>query len=153
MEQPNKKHGIDPEVVTTIGQRVREIRLKHGHSMEQFAKLIQSTSATINNIEHGYSIPSGAILMKIANAYKVSIDWILLGQLTTEQHQLQEKYGTNLFFRGKWQFYSQLNQAYMTEEEANIHDAIFALLDSMQQLHSDDIQLLQSLAERLSKRQ
>ncbi|MFD2114691.1 helix-turn-helix domain-containing protein [Paenibacillus yanchengensis] len=151
MEQPNKKHGIDPQIITSIGQRVRDIRLKHGHSMESFAKMIQSTSATINNIEHGYSIPSGAILMKIANAYKVSIDWILLGELISEQDQLHESYGANLFFRGKWQFYSQLNQAYMTDEEIHIHDSVFSLLESIQNLSGDDILLLQSVADRLSK--
>jgi len=150
MNEIVKKHGIEPRIMQEIGSRVREIRTRLGHSMDSFAALIESTSATISNIENGKSVPSGAILMKISKACSVSADWILSG-VSKEQEQLREDAGASIFFRGKWQIFSQLSSGYMSEEDRQIHDAVFSLLDNLQNLNIKDVEMLSLLASRIIK--
>jgi transcriptional regulator with XRE-family HTH domain len=151
MDEITKKHGVDPQVMREIGSRVREIRTRTEHSMESFAAMIDSTSATISNIENGKSVPSGAILMKISKAYSVSADWILHGE-TKEQEHLKEAARTTIFFRGKWQIFSHLNSGYMSEDDKQIHDAVFSLLESIQQFSEEEIALLRAVAEKFEKK-
>jgi transcriptional regulator with XRE-family HTH domain len=151
MDEVIKKHGIEPRIMQEIGSRVREIRTRLGHSMDSFAALIESTSATISNIENGKSVPSGAILMKIYKACNISADWILTGE-TNEQEHVKETTGTSIFFRGKWQIFSHLSNGYMSDEDRRIHDAVFLLLDSVQRLSEEEIVLLREIAERFEKK-
>jgi transcriptional regulator with XRE-family HTH domain len=152
MDEVVKKHGIEPRIIQEIGNRVREIRTRLGHSMDSFAALIESTSATISNIENGKGVPSGAILLKISKACSVSADWILNGEEAKEQEHVKEAAGTSIFFRGKWQIYSRLSNGYMSEEDRQIHDAVFSLLDSIQQLSEEKIALLRAVAEKFEKK-
>lgn len=151
MDEIVKKHGIEKKIMQEIGSRVREIRTRLGHSMDSFAKLIGSTSATISNIENGQVVPSGAILLKISKTCNVSADWILTGEINEQVH-VKEATGISIFFRGKWQIFSHLNNGYMSEEDRRIHDAAFSLLDSIQQLSEEEIALLQAVADKFEKK-
>ena len=61
-----------------IGERIKEIRLSLGLSMEKFAELIDSTakSGTVSNWETGKNLPNNERIKRIAEIGKVSIDYL-----------------------------------------------------------------------------
>lgn len=57
--------------------RFRELRLERGLSQEQAAKLIGVNAGTISSYENDTKQPSFEILVRIANLYCVSTDYLL----------------------------------------------------------------------------
>lgn len=133
-----------------IGRRVHELRTRREESMDAFGRLIGTNSAMISNIENGKSIPGGAILFNMSNACNVSIDWILKG-VEPEQEGLRESAGRHIFFRDKWQFFCRCENGYLSEADRKTLDAVFSLLGNVNNLKSDDIDLLSAVAARIIK--
>lgn len=58
-------------------ERLKELRLKHGYTMQDIAKKIDLKShGTYSDIEHGKNILTSINALKIANLYNVSLDYI-----------------------------------------------------------------------------
>lgn len=57
--------------------RVKELREKSGKSMEQLASDLGVTKSRVNMWENNGTIPRGDILVKLANHFNVSIDYLL----------------------------------------------------------------------------
>ncbi|MCP3032596.1 helix-turn-helix domain-containing protein [Halobacillus sp. A1] len=89
-----------------LSQRLKYSRKTKGLTQSELANKIKTTKSTVSNYENGYSTPSNEMLISLANALDVSVDY-LLGRTdsnaiepeeneydTTEEiNKLMDKYG------------------------------------------------------------
>ena len=61
----------------SINERLRYIRKEFGYTQKELAEKIELTERQYCNIECGRSIPSLDTIIKIADIYNVSIDYIV----------------------------------------------------------------------------
>lgn len=64
------------ELMQTIGERLREIRLEKGLSQKEASDKLHITPAMISSYEKGAKNPSIATVYQLADFYGVSIDWL-----------------------------------------------------------------------------
>lgn len=62
---------------TNFSDRLKELRTSKGLTMEQLAKEIDSTKGTISNFENKNKKPSLDMLIKLADYFEVSIDYLV----------------------------------------------------------------------------
>lgn len=60
-----------------FGKRVKELREKGKISMEQLAKQLGVTKSRVNMWENNGTVPRGDILIKLANYFGVTTDYLL----------------------------------------------------------------------------
>lgn len=73
-----------------FSERLKELRLSKGLTMEQLSKEIETTRGTIGNFENGNKKPSLDMLIKIANYFDVSIDYLVGRTDDPELHQKED---------------------------------------------------------------
>lgn len=61
----------------SFASRIKELRLGKGLTMDQLAKDIGSTRATISNFENEQRKPSLDMVIKLADYFQVSIDYLV----------------------------------------------------------------------------
>ncbi|MBU5333597.1 helix-turn-helix transcriptional regulator [Anaerocolumna aminovalerica] len=61
----------------TFSTRLKDLRLSKNMTLEQLGKEIDSTKATIGNFENGNRKPSLDMLIKLADFFNVSIDYLV----------------------------------------------------------------------------
>ncbi len=136
-----------------VGARIRHLRKKLNLSMDDLAAQIESTSATISNIENGLSMPGGELLVKLAQTLHVSVDWLLLGHMPVNINgEVREDRTELIFFNEKWHFFCRFHANYQTSEEQNKLDALKTLLSLAAESSKDELDLLLSLAERVHQK-
>lgn len=57
--------------------RLKELRLKHNLSQKEFAKILNVSTGTVGNWEVGLREPDFKMLVKIADIFDVSCDYLL----------------------------------------------------------------------------
>ena len=80
----------------TIGSRIKELRTSKNLTQEDIAKMVKVSKATISNYEKGKVSPPIELLIKLAERYDVSIDWLC--GLSNEEIPRLMSYG-DAFFR------------------------------------------------------
>ena len=80
----------------TIGNRIKELRTSKNLTQEDIAKMVKVSKATISNYEKGKVSPPIELLIKLAERYDVSIDWLC--GLSNEEIPRRMSYG-DAFFR------------------------------------------------------
>lgn len=80
----------------TIGNRIKELRTSKNLTQENIAKMVKVSKATISNYEKGKVSPPIELLIKLAERYDVSIDWLC--GLSNEEIPRLMSYG-DAFFR------------------------------------------------------
>ena len=73
-----------------FGQKLKELRRKHKITQEQLAKIINVERSSIGKYESTNTIPSKETLLKIAQYFNVSTDY-LLGNENTQQKRESKK--------------------------------------------------------------
>ncbi|MCJ7843116.1 helix-turn-helix domain-containing protein [Lederbergia sp. NSJ-179] len=68
-----------------LGERLRDLRVENGYKQVDLAKLLNVTTTAYGYYEQGRNEPSLESIIKIANFYKVSADY-LLGLINTPKH-------------------------------------------------------------------
>lgn len=63
----------------TFGQKVEKLRNKFNHTREELAEYIGTTSKIVYNVEKGISEPNLKFIEKVCKRYKVSADYLILG--------------------------------------------------------------------------
>ena len=76
-------------MIAKLSTRLRELRLNKGLRQEQVAKLIGVSKSAISAYENDTKEPSFEILVRLANLYRVSTDY-LLGQTNSRSVDLSE---------------------------------------------------------------
>jgi transcriptional regulator with XRE-family HTH domain len=67
------------ELLTALGQRIRELRLKRGYSQESFADICGVHRTFMGTIERGESNLSFSNLHKVAKALGITLSQLLSG--------------------------------------------------------------------------
>lgn len=67
---------IESSNLTTLGPRIRELRLSKSWSQEVLAEKVGVRQKQISSYERGVNIPSGEILIALAQAFGVSLDYL-----------------------------------------------------------------------------
>jgi len=67
----NSSSHADPELPAVLGRNLRRLRTSQGHSLERLAKQSGVSRAMLGQIETGKSVPTIALLWKVANALHV----------------------------------------------------------------------------------
>lgn len=80
----------------TIGNRIKELRTSKNLTQEDIAKMVKVSKATISNYEKWKVSPPIELLIKLAERYDVSIDWLC--GLSNEEIPRLMSYG-DAFFR------------------------------------------------------
>ena len=62
-----------------LGFKIKQIRLEHGHTMEEFGKKFNTSKGTVNNWEKGRNKPNKENLKAIADLGNISVDELLYG--------------------------------------------------------------------------
>ena len=65
------------KVKTRFGERIRTLREEAGINQPQLAQILEVQTATINRYENDVREPEYATLIKIADFFKVSVDYLL----------------------------------------------------------------------------
>jgi transcriptional regulator with XRE-family HTH domain len=78
------------EILTALGQRVRELRLKRGYSQEAFADLCGVHRTFMGTIERGESNISFSNLVKISSALGITLSQMVSG-LERRAHALRHE--------------------------------------------------------------
>ncbi|MHC5268208.1 helix-turn-helix domain-containing protein [Enterococcus sp. LJL98] len=79
--------------LSSAGQRIKQIREKHGYTMADLGKLVDANSpSTINNWEKGNNLPNKKRLEKIALLGGTSIEWIKYGEFSDYVSTLTQNY-------------------------------------------------------------
>lgn len=63
--------------MATFGERLRFLRNKKSYSMAEFAKLMNAGKTTISNWENNNRFPDRDTLIKLANFFDVTLDFLL----------------------------------------------------------------------------
>lgn len=63
--------------MSTIGQRIKQLRVEHNLTQEEFGKLFGIVKSTISMYENDKSIPDDDMKKKIAEKFDVSLDWLM----------------------------------------------------------------------------
>ena len=60
-----------------IGKRIRDLREKAGITQQVLAEKVGVTSVHLSNVETGNAMPGVEVVIKIADYFGVTTDWIL----------------------------------------------------------------------------
>ena len=77
-----------------VGKRIRKLRNARKMTQEECAERIGVTKSTISSYENGSRLPSYDVLVKIAQIFKVSTDYLLgqsSGKITIDTTELTDK--------------------------------------------------------------
>lgn len=67
--------------MTSLGERVRQLRLQHNLSQQEFAKSLEISQSFLSDIERDRKIPGGDTLLSLKRSFGISTDWLLAGEL------------------------------------------------------------------------
>ncbi len=60
-----------------FASRIQYLRTKHGWTQAQLAERLYTTRGSINNWEQGISIPAMHVIVKIADRFNISLDYLI----------------------------------------------------------------------------
>jgi len=60
----------------TLGQRIRELRVRRGWSQQQLADKVGVRQKQISSYERNVNTPSGEIFIALADAFDISLDYL-----------------------------------------------------------------------------
>ena len=69
-----------------IGQRIKEIRMKHKLSQKKLANILNTSQSTISSYENGKNLILTAFLYEISREFDVSADYIIGRSNTLKRH-------------------------------------------------------------------
>lgn len=70
-----------------FSSRLKNLRISNNLTLEQLGKAVGSTRATIGNYENGNKKPSLDMLIKLADYFNVSIDYLIGRTTDPELHK------------------------------------------------------------------
>ncbi|MBR2779669.1 MAG: helix-turn-helix transcriptional regulator [Firmicutes bacterium] len=66
-------------------ENIRKLRLEHGLTQKELAEIVGITQQCVNNYENRSTQPSFIVLMKMADYFHVSLDYLCLGKESLHQ--------------------------------------------------------------------
>lgn len=74
-----------------LGKRIKNLRLEKGLTQENLAEYVGCNTSHISNIENSYTKLSLNVLLAVANALNVSVDYLLADQLNSTSTVLSQE--------------------------------------------------------------
>ena len=97
-----------------IYERIELVIRKSGLTKKEFARQVGISTGNLGDWKSGKSAPGAAALIRIAERFDESLDWLMLGR--RRSHTTMNESVADYFFEQKWQLdYHQVQQ--LTEEE------------------------------------
>ncbi|CDQ20331.1 helix-turn-helix domain-containing protein [Halobacillus karajensis] len=122
-----------------LSQRLKYSRKTKGLTQNELANKIKTTKGTISNYENGYSTPSNEMLISLANALDVSVDYLLGRSETTVNETKENEYNT-------------INEINKLMDKYGIEDAAFFDLEKWKAMGPEQIRELESYFKYLLRR-
>ncbi|SEI12975.1 DNA-binding transcriptional regulator, XRE-family HTH domain [Halobacillus karajensis] len=122
-----------------LSQRLKYSRKTKGLTQNELANKIKTTKGTISNYENDYSTPSNEMLISLANALDVSVDY-LLGRSETTVNQTKENE------------YNTINEINKLMDKYGIEDAAFFDLEKWKAMGPEQIRELESYFQYLLRK-
>ncbi|GGC97475.1 hypothetical protein GCM10007216_30310 [Thalassobacillus devorans] len=122
-----------------LSQRLKYSRKTKGLTQNELANKIKTTKGTISNYENGYSTPSNEMLISLANALDVSVDYLLGRSETTVNETKENEYNT-------------INEINELMDKYGIEDAAFFDLEKWKAMGPEQIRELESYFQYLLRR-
>lgn len=97
--------------MNSIYGRIEMLIEQHRLTRKDFAEKIGISTGNLGDWKRGKSLPSASALIKIAEHFDISLDWLMRGKQSTQVGEQNPGY----FFDDKWQFNFQLYE--LTDEE------------------------------------
>ncbi|MDR3595155.1 helix-turn-helix transcriptional regulator [Clostridium sp.] len=72
--------------MTLLGERIKLLRNEQGITQDQLAEYINVSRSSVNGYENGGVEPSLSVLVKLADVFNVSLDYLL--ERTEEKHNI-----------------------------------------------------------------
>jgi transcriptional regulator with XRE-family HTH domain len=83
--------------IMSLRERVHELRKEHGWSQADLATRISADAGQISRYEHGRITPSADVIIRLAETFDVSTDYLLLDNAPRRPHHTpDEALGTRL---------------------------------------------------------
>ncbi len=79
-----------PDIIDSIGKRLKLLRKTHNLTQKEFATSIKISQGNLSEMEKDKISPSYDTLILITKKYEVSADWILTGETTLHKNELSE---------------------------------------------------------------
>src|SRR5262245_61633022 len=76
--------------VMSLQERVKELRKEHGWSQGELAERVSADPAQISRYENGRITPSADIIVKLADVFDVSTDYLLVENSPRRPHRPPE---------------------------------------------------------------
>lgn len=74
-----------------LGKKIKNLRLEKGLTQENLAEYVGCNTSHISNIENSYTKLSLNVLLAVANALNVSVDYLLADQLNSTSTILSQE--------------------------------------------------------------
>jgi transcriptional regulator with XRE-family HTH domain len=87
---PLSLHGIQGGHDVPLGERIKLLRKERGWGQSELAEKIASDARQISRYENGKIVPSVEAIIKIAQAFDVSIDYLLLDDVPRRPLRVQD---------------------------------------------------------------
>ena len=122
-----------------LSQRLKYSRKNKGLTQSELANRIKTTKGTISNYENGYSTPSNEMLISLANALDVSVDYLLGRSETTVKESEEKEYDT-------------IKEINKLMDKYGIEDAAFFDLEKWKAMGPEQIRELESYFQYLLRK-
>lgn len=122
-----------------LSQRLKYSRKNKGLTQSELANRIKTTKGTISNYENGYSTPSNEMLISLANALGVSVDYLLGRSETTLKESEEKEYDT-------------IKEINKLMDKYGIEDAAFFDLEKWKAMGPEQIRELESYFQYLLRK-
>ncbi|UOQ91478.1 helix-turn-helix domain-containing protein [Halobacillus shinanisalinarum] len=122
-----------------LSQRLKYSRKTKGLTQSKLANEIKTTKGTISNYENGYSTPSNEMLISLANALDVSVDYLLGRSETTVKESEEKEYDT-------------IDEINKLMDKYGIEDAAFFDLEKWKAMGPEQIRELESYFQYLLRK-
>ncbi|MFC7319849.1 helix-turn-helix domain-containing protein [Halobacillus campisalis] len=119
-----------------LSQRLKYSRKTKGLTQSELANKIKTTKGTVSNYENGYSTPSNEMLISLANALDVSVDYLLGRTKSNAKEPEENEYDTT----------EEINKLM---DKYGIEDAAFFDLEKWKAMGPEQIRELESYFQYL----
>ena len=73
---------MDQQAASSLGGRIRDCRERHGWTQMDLAKSAEISVTFLSEVENDRRLPGAGVLLRLANALGVSLDYLVRGDVT-----------------------------------------------------------------------
>lgn len=110
----------------SFGKRLAKIRSEQSINQIEFAKLFKVSQSAYKNYERGAAMPPTSLLIDIAKAYDVNLNWLMIGEGVPNTEEFKILMERSIFEVEN--FLEHKNQSLTHEGKASVISLVFEYL-------------------------